>query len=585
MTSTNEILRKHQTVQAAVHDQAPLLRLARESHQSRRGSPVLFADKPSLPALYEALPKLEGADVRKAGQTGLTELLIQLMIYEAGHRGRICAYVLPTEKKSQSFVADRIDRLFEEVPDYRLLLPFGNSDRRRPDSGNLSRKRVGKGTLLFFGAETNNNWTEWSADTLVVDEYDDCDEGNVALGPDRLTAAQGGEARLIHVSNPTRGPGLGIDRKWGQGSRGAWYQRCTRCGFRQVIDWFAHIVERDDFGRWVPRDRARAGQDGHLLGDLRPVCARCRAPFERAAEGGVWAHERAPVGGVRATFTMSWLDGLPNRPGHQIYRDLYARFVAAQGNDAELVAFFVMKLGQGKKPQGGSLDATLLEAAAAGNPPIDHTGATTPGRAIVMGSDIGGTFHTTVAELIPDLGVPEGARRRKLWVGTTRSWGELESLRRRYHPGIVVVDNGPETTAARDWCAAAEEESRREADRKEGPVCYAFRCAFHASSRAAGSDLALSLDTSARLATVDRTQLLDRAWYDLRDGLCKLPGDVLAVPHFRDQMCEPVRVVNESTGVASWTKGVDHFRLADGYERVALALAGVFGCGKVPDRA
>lgn len=566
-----------------MHDAAPLLRIAREIHRARRGDPILFHDKPSLPALYAELPRQERADVRKSGQTGLTELLIQLILYEAGWLGRICAYVLPTDKKVGQMVADRIDRLLEEVPAYRRLLPYGESDRRLPDIGNLSRKKLGTGTLLFFGAETRNNWTEWSGDTLIIDEYDDCDEANVALGLDRIKVAhREGRSRMIQVSNPTAGPGRGIDRLWAAGSRGAWFQRCTRCGHRQCIDWFAHVVERDDAGRWVPRDRARAGDGGALLGDLRPVCARCRQPFERTAEGALWVHERSTAQ-HRFTVTMGEPDCLPTGPRHQPYRDLYARWVAAQGNDALISAFYIMALGKPRQPEGGAMSAETLQRAATG-PAMDPTGETTPGRMFIMGVDVGTTFHVTVAELVPDLDAPDGGRRVKRWLGTARSWADVEAIRRRYHPGVIVVDNGPETTAGRDWCAAAEATSYEENARGEGPVCYAFRCAFHAGARAAGSDLGLKLDVTARLVTVDRTQLLDRAWYDLRDGLCVLPSDALAVPSFSDQMCTPIRVVNEASGQASWTKGADHFRLADGYERVALSVSGIVGCGAVPAR-
>lgn len=576
------MLARHGRVEAAVHDAAPLLRIAREVHQARRGDPILFHDKPFLPALYAELPKRERADVRKSGQTGLTELVIQLLLYESGWLGRICAYVLPTDRKVGQLVADRVDRLLEEVPAYRRLLPYGDSTKRLPELGNLSRKRVGPGTLLFLGAEARNNWTEWSGDTLVVDEYDDCDEANVALGLDRLKVAQReGRARMIQISNPTAGPGRGIDRLWAAGSRGAWYQRCTRCKHRQCIDWFVHIVERDDDGRWVPRDRARAGGDGPLLGDLRPVCVRCHQPFERTAEGALWVHERSPAQ-HRFTVTMGEPDCLPTGPRHQPYRDLYARWVAAQGNDALISAFHIMALGKPRQPEGGAMSAEVLQKAATGAP-MDPTGASTPGRAVVMASDVGGTFHVTIAEIIPDLSLPDGGKRRKLWTGTARSWADLEAIRKRYHPGIIVVDNGPETTAGRDWCAAAEASATEEAKRGEGPAsCYAFRCAFHSGARAAGSDLAIKLDVTDRLVTVDRTQLLDRAWYDLRDGLCILPDDVLAVPGFAEQMRTPVRVVNEHNGTASWSKGNDHYRLADGYERVALSLSGIFGCSKVP---
>ena len=227
------------------------------------------------------------------------------------------------------------------------------------------------------------------------------------------------------------------------------------------------------------------------------------------------------------------------------------------------------------------MSVEVLQAAAKGAP-MDMTGASTPGRAVLMSSDVGTTFHVNVSELVQDLSLPDGGKRRKLWVGTARSWADLESIRKRYHPGIIVVDNGPETTAGRDWCAAAEEASQGEAKRGEGPICYAFRCAFHGGNRSAGSDLSVKLDVRDRLVTVDRTQLLDRAWYDLRDGLCILPSDIMAVHGYSAQMCAAVRVVNEHNGTASWTKGNDHYRLADGYERVALAVAGIVGCEKVP---
>lgn len=566
-----------------MHEASPLLRNARQIHRARRGDPILFHDKPFLPALYDAFPRLERADVRKSGQTGITELLIQLMLYEAGELGRICAYVLPTDRKVGGVVADRIDRLLKEVPEYRRLLPYGESSKRLPELGNLSRKEFGSGTLLFFGAETRNNWTEWSGDTLIIDEYDECDEANVALGEDRLTVAiREGRSRIIQVSNPMAGPGEGIDKLWAAGSRGAWFQRCTRCGHRQCIDWFEHVVERDDAGRWVPRDHARAGDEGHLLGDLRPVCARCRQPFERAAEGGLWVHERSPKQ-HRFTVTMGEPDCLPTGPQDQPYRKLYARWVGAQDNDALISSFYIMKLGKPRQPEGGAMSAETLQKAATG-PAMDTTGATMPGKMIIMSSDVGTTFHVNVAEIVPDLDAPDGGRRVKRWVGTARSWADLETIRRRYKPGIVVVDNGPETTAGRDWCAAAEETSQGEAVRGEGPVCYAFRCAFHGGNRAAGSDLAVKLDVSDRLVTVDRTQVLDRAWYDLRDGRCILPSDVLAVPGYATQMCAPIRVVNESNGQAAWTKGNDHYRLADAYERVALSLSGIMGCEPVPVR-
>ena len=51
------------------------------------------------------------------------------------------------------------------------------------------------------------------------------------------------------------------------------------------------------------------------------------------------------------------------------------------------------------------------------------------------------------------------------------------------------------------------------------------------------------MDRPNRLVTVDRTQAMDRAFYDIRDAICIMPSDVLSVPNWGAQMCKPVRAV------------------------------------------
>lgn len=157
-----------------LHDAMPLLRIAREIHQSDRGGPILFADKPYLIALYGLLPKMPMAVFRKAVQTGISEALIQLMLYKAGWLGQKCAYALPTNPVAARFVTQRINPLIESVPTYRRLLPYGTVDGRKPDVGNVGMKRFGPGSMSFIGAETKSNWVEFSADLLIVDELDLC---------------------------------------------------------------------------------------------------------------------------------------------------------------------------------------------------------------------------------------------------------------------------------------------------------------------------------------------------------------------------------------------------------------------------
>ena len=55
----------------------------------------------------------------KAPQLGLSELLIQLALQEAGWEGRIVAYALPTGHLRDGFVNRRVNRLLRDVPAYR----------------------------------------------------------------------------------------------------------------------------------------------------------------------------------------------------------------------------------------------------------------------------------------------------------------------------------------------------------------------------------------------------------------------------------------------------------------------------------
>ncbi len=558
----------NQAVEIA-HDVAPLLRIAREVHRSDRGSPILFADKPYLIALYVLLPKIPAAVFRKAVQTGISEALIQLMLYKSGWLGQKCAYALPDNKIAGGFVADRINPLIESVPAYRRLLPHGDSDDRHPETGSIARKRFGPGSMRFMGAQTKSNWVEFSTDLFIIDELDLCVPEHVAMAPDRLKASR--TPSLIHVGNPTAA-GVGIDQRYTEGSRGKWYQRCTRCNHRQALDWFLHFVERNDAGMWVPMDRARFGDPS--AGDLRPVCLKCRRPWDRVDVGGKWVHEREPSASITASFTMSHLDMLPKSADDQPMRGLYVKWIKAQTNDAELVKFFQSNLGLPRRPQGASMTVEMLRAAC-GSRPMDPQGESTKGKMLILSSDVGSTFHVTLSEIIEDLDVPVGYRRETRWVGTTTSWPGLTDIHKRFNPGITVVDSAPEGTAAREWCASMEA-------RLEG--CQAYRCAFHQGSRVAGAELGFTKSSKDRLVTVDRTQAMDRSFYDLRDGLHTLPADILTTPNWSAQMCVPVRQVRDD-GTAFWSKGEDHYRLSDTYNRVGLQIAAKSGCMESPGQS
>lgn len=545
----------------ALHERYPFLGMVRAHHTNNRGQPMDMRDKPYLVPLYMMLPKLREVVICKGVQTGVSEMLIAYILHEAGWRDRICAYVLPQYKTAERFVGDRIDPVIARTPAYAARLPGGlygmELTSAAQSKGNLKRKRFGKrGSLLFLGSNTPADFLEFSCDVAIVDEYDACDLNNVAKIGDRTKASD--NPQIFYVSNP-RIPGRGITKMWSQGNRSRWHMQCSRCGERQALDWFRHIVMRTDVGEWVPRDTARADAPGD--GDLRPVCQRCRRPFERTAAGACWIAEAPDRDKV--TLHNTRLDVLASRRDPQPIRSLYREFLAAQGNTSMLAAWWAAALGLCYEPEGTSVTQDMLDRAAVGLP-MDHVGgAAYDNLTVVMGVDVGAVLNVkiSVLELTGDDRNPY--RRVGRWVGAVPEFSDLISLVDKYRVDVCVIDAMPETRKSKEF---------RQHYIDTG-TCEVWLARYHPTPRVGSEVFGMVMDYSEGVVTTDRTQLLDATLSDLANGRMILPSDVDTVLHFSDQMRAPKRKITES-GRAVWDEGndPDHYRHADAYERIAVEI-------------
>ena len=182
------MLDNYRSLLTTVAHQYPLIGQALIHHRNTRGMPMSFKNMPFLVQMYKDLPELEGADICKAVQTGLSELFICMAMREAGWNGRIVAYVLPTFSIRDRFVTQRVNKILLGSKGYRSFLK-ANKDQTNWDLGNNRIKRFGSGSLLFLGSNTSGDFVEFSADTLIIDEFDQCDRDNLAKGYDRLRAS------------------------------------------------------------------------------------------------------------------------------------------------------------------------------------------------------------------------------------------------------------------------------------------------------------------------------------------------------------------------------------------------------------
>lgn len=540
---------QHSHAIAALATEYPVLGLGMTTHRSTRGGPITFRDRPFLLELYADARNLEEIAVQKAVQTGISEWMVQLMLDAAGWRGRIVAYVLPNYPVRNRFVQQRINPLLLSVPAYRDRCPGGAvADSEEKGASSVALKRFGRGALLFLGSETETDFVEFSADVLIVDEYDKCNATNIALAWNRLRESP--YPQRLYVGNPVR-PREGICREFDDSDGRVWLHRCDHCGERQALDWFKHIVHRDDDGRWVARDRA-----GARAGHVRPICVRCVRPFERIPDGGLWAAARPGV--KKRGYHLSRLDVLS-----EDLAALIREWVKAQGDPDLLAAFFGSVLGLGWEFDGSRLTIEALEAASKGQPEMDREGGDSYlSHVVTAGVDVGAVLNVTIS--IVERDEEERPIRRARFVTAVRTFEEVADLFRRYRVDIAVVDAMPEIHKAQEL---------RDLFVDEGGTTV-WLCRFHPTPRVGPQKYGMRLDYQSLLVQVDRTSVFDVSHEDVTGGRRTFPSDIFTVIGWADQMRAPVRVNDVDKGRVIWTEGSapDHYRLSDVYDRIAADL-------------
>jgi len=530
----------------------PLIEMGMVHHENTRGVALTFRDRPFLVELYTEMHEVPRAVFRKAVQTGISELLIQLALYHSGWEGRICAYVLPTYNIRNRFVQQRVNTLLQRVPAYRARTPGGDLAKDKAGAGNLALKRFGAGAMMFLSSKTATDFVEFSADTLIIDEYDKCAPDHLPLARDRLRASD--KPQMIRLGNPTM-PRVGVSKLYDASDQRRWFHRCDHCRAWQPIDWFLNLVQRDDEGKWIPRDLERFQGALHGGPDIRPVCRSCDRPYERGVEMGAWVAACPDV--EERGYWLSRLDDLG-----ETMIGLFAEWIAAQGDSLKIAAFFKSILGMPHEKSGARVTVEILDRSARAEDMDLAGGPYLKPLLVTAGIDVGALLNVEIAAIRE--GEDGDPVRENVFVGAFRTFEEVEDALERYHVDIAVIDERPEVRKA--------QELRDSVQAKGG--CVVWLCRFHPTPRAGAQKYGMRLDYQAQIITVDRTAVFDVTFDDLTEGRCTYPSEAFSVLGWSEQMRTPVRVFDEKGNRFIWTKTdkADHYRLAGVYSRVAFDL-------------
>lgn len=455
-------------------------------------------------------------------------------------------FILPTEPIRNRVISGRIDKMVSKVPLYRE-----NIGRLRKDVDSKSLKSVFGTTWNYVGSQSPENFYEFDADIIIVDEYNRCDQVNLLLAAERTGAAR--YDRFIYVGNPSL-PGWGIDGQFDLSTMNRWLIKCDSCNAWQALDWFENFIDQRDDGTYFLRSTSRLDSTG---GDASAVCRSCHKDLDRLKRGA-WVPEY-PERDI-AGFHVTKLFGLPGTdfPGQErpIILELFEIWKNAQANQTALELFYNNQLGITYSAKGNYLSLDLMAECADENYSLPAKAKNT-----IAGMDVGKVHHLHISEVVTD---ENGRRRRKkVFVGFAQDWEDAQRIIDLYGADHGVVDAQGEIHAPREWVQ----------NNPGWVMCWYSRGAESVKDEA-------SIDYGKNAVKCNRTESLDASYAAYSNGDVILPVDWQSLDggDFVKQMQAPIRKFKESPGELKgryiWDEGAkpDHHRHADNYELLAMAL-------------
>lgn len=168
----------------------------------------------------------------KPAQIGLTVSTMAYIVSAACTQKRFNSiYALPTSGDAQKLVTTKLDPLIQGSPEVKRLLDY-NVD-------NSELKKLGNNFVFIRGSKSETAALSISADALVADEVDRCDEDTLKQFRSRLQAS---ELQIIkQFSTPTI-DGVGISREAETSKRYRHMAKCQCCGNTWLPSYHTDIV-------------------------------------------------------------------------------------------------------------------------------------------------------------------------------------------------------------------------------------------------------------------------------------------------------------------------------------------------------
>lgn len=476
----------------------------------------------------------------KGAQLGVTEVAINLALYQVIQRGRDVLYVLPTAINAGDFSKSRFKPALDNSP--QIAAAF-------TDTNTVNLKQAGSTNLYIRGSRGDSNLKSIPASRLILDELDEMDQKQIWLALERLSGQL--EKQVWGVSTPTI-PNFGIHKLFLTSTQEHYHFRCPGCGRWTRLSWPECIEIR---GESVHDVRCH---DSFLK------CRECGVKLPHKAKpewlaGAEWVSEHTAANPDIRGFHISQLYSFTVTPG-----ELVVAYFRGFGDELAAKEFHNSKLGLPYIGDGAKVDDKHLDASI-GTHSIEGDRPEVSGRLITMGVDQGKWSYVVVREWFikeytNDLNA--AARCRQIWNGKfyETDWDRLDDLMREWQVLACVIDADPEISQA-----------RRFARRFPG---FVWLCRYRKGQVAKEISVADN-DDDAPIATVDRAN-----WLSVSLGRFKTEPPTIELPrdvneefrtHQKNLVATYVRD-GENVRLDYVTTGPDHYAHAGNYAEIALPL-------------
>jgi hypothetical protein len=486
--------------------------------------------------------------VQKAGQMGLSELMISDAFWAADVCAANVLYLLPRTGDVMDFSTTRVGLAIEASPYIQSIIEqpdYVKGAQRARDRLTLKRIRNRFFYMRHAAVKTDGRAPQLKVaaiDMVIHDEIDEMDHRAFPLADKRLGHSALKWKRWI--STPSI-PDYGIHAKYLESDQRVWLLKCDACNKEQELDPFQNLILNvDGAGRPTQWFHKKRDVDAVFVG-----CKFCGKPMNRLGEGRWIATEESDVHGYKVNKLMM---------GRVNLLDLIRK--GQTFNETERKEWWNQDLGLPYAPRGGGFDKTLIRST------VREYDMPATAQRCAMGVDVGAVLHVVIRRFTGDPRGNGNRVRKAVFIDEVADFEDLDGLMRRYDVRSCVVDALPETRSASAF-----------ARRFPGKVKIAYYAGAKVGMKR--DEPTLEKTTEEFVVDLDRTR-----WFDMVKAFM-MGREIVNPPRILDESVLSyakhfralTRIVEESGGVqvARWVRSRDdHFAHAELYCGAAMDLMG-----------